>query len=530
MKKRLLLLGDDAIALGALQAGISGAYAYPGTPSTEIMEFIQKSPDAAQRGIHRVWSVNEKTAMEEALGMSYAGKRALVCMKHVGLNVAADPFVNSAITGVNGGVVVVVADDPSMHSSQNEQDSRFFARFAGIPSFEPANQQEAYEIMADAFDLSEAVKLPVLVRITTRLAHSRADVLVSDMMREENTVSYPDDPRQFTLLPVNARRNYDCLIEKRSELEVRASSSGYNRFLPGADRSLGIIASGIAFNYLMECFESTECVYPVLKISQYPVPDGLVLQLAEQCETILVVEEGDAFIEEMLKSVFLPENIRIKGRLDGTIKRTGEINVDVLAGVLDQPRKKGSAVPDFLAARPPALCKGCPHCDTYHFLNEAMKEYPGGRVFSDIGCYTLGALPPYNAIDTCVDMGASVTMAKGASDAGLFPSVAVIGDSTFTHSGLTGIVDAVTENSNITVLILDNDLVAMTGGQMSLGSGKLDKMVLGLGVEPEHVRIVVPLKNNHDENLAVLKEEIGYNGVSVIISQRQCIHKKQVTI
>ena len=267
MSNRKLLLGDEAIALGAIHAGLSGVYAYPGTPSTEITEFIQGNALARERGIHSRWSTNEKTAMEEALGMSFMGKRALVCMKHVGMNVCADPFVNSGMTGVNGGVVVLAADDPSMHSSQDEQDSRFYGKFAMIPTFEPSSQQEAYDMMAAAFDFSEQQKLPVLMRVTTRMAHSRAVVVVADEPRPQNELNYNAVAANWVLLPGNARKRNDHVTAQQAELEEAAANSTYNIYMEGHDRSLGIIASGIGFNYVNECFPGG-CPFPLLKVSQ----------------------------------------------------------------------------------------------------------------------------------------------------------------------------------------------------------------------------------------------------------------------
>jgi indolepyruvate ferredoxin oxidoreductase alpha subunit len=525
MGEKYLLLGDEAIAQGALDAGISGAYAYPGTPSTEILEYIQQAPMAKERDIHREWSSNEKTAMEAALGMSYAGKRVLVCMKHVGLNVAADPFVNSAITGANGGIVVVVADDPSMHSSQNEQDSRYYAEFAGIPFVEPAGQQEAYDMMLHCFALSEEMKLPVLMRITTRLAHSRADI-VRKPAQAEKEVHLPDDARQFTLLPANARRNYLALTEKQGELENAAESSIYNFYSEGQDRTRGILVTGLAGNYLREITDRHTLNHPVLHIRQYPVPSALVRKLHDSCEEILVLEEGMPFLEQKLRTL-IPGPKPVHGRLDGSLPRTGELNPNLVERALGLNVDTPYAASDTLKPRPPQLCRGCPHIDSYYFLNEALADRPGARVFSDIGCYTLGALPPFEAIHTCVDMGASITMAKGGADAGIDPSVAVIGDSTFTHSGMTGLLDAVYENTSMTILILDNDTTGMTGQQESMASGRLQQLCKGIGVEPEHVITVVPLKKNHAENVAILKTELDYNGVSVIIADRACIHVKR---
>ncbi len=519
--ERLVLLGDEAIAQGAIDGGISGVYAYPGTPSTEITEYIQRSKLARERKVHSDWSANEKTAMEAALGMSYAGKRALVCMKHVGLNVAADAFINAAITGVNGGLVILAADDPSMHSSQNEQDSRFYGKFARIPILEPANQQECYDMTYEAFEISEKFGLPVLMRVTTRLAHSRAGVDCRSA-KEQNKLAVPGDPTQFILLPGFARKRYKGLLAVQPELEINAGISGFNRLEEGADLSKGIIACGIAYNYYSEIARTYGLNYPVLKIGQYPVPVTMLQEMADMTTELILLEEGYPVIEEMLTGVLHSKYV-VSGRLDGTLQMDGELNPGLVARALSLELKEGNPVPEVVANRPPALCKGCSHIDMYNALGESLKKYSPGRVFSDIGCYTLGALAPYNAINSCVDMGASVTMAKGASDAGLRPAVAVIGDSTFTHSGMTGLLDAVTEQTPITVIISDNSTTGMTGGQKSHATDRLRAICIGLGVEEEHVIEINPLRKNHEENTEIISRELEYEGVSVIISRRECI-------
>ncbi len=516
MISKRLLLGDEAIALGAIHAGISGVYAYPGTPSTEITEFIQaNAPEVRSR-----WCTNEKTAMEAALGMSYAGKRALVCMKHVGMNVAADAFVNSAITGVNGGVVVLAADDPSMHSSQNEQDSRFYGKFAMIPTLEPSSQQEAYDMMPYAFALSEELKLPILMRVVTRLAHSRACVETTTPIAQ-NALNPDSERTHWVLLPGNARRQYASLVEKQPQLLSSAESSSYNKSCGEQKAKLGVVACGIAYNYVMEN-EPAKLGVPALKISQYPIPESAIKQLASQCDSLLIAEDGQPLVEEQVKSL-LGADYPIKGRLTGDLPRMGELTPDCVGEALGVKQEQIFAPAKNIVARPPALCQGCGHRDVYDALNKVAKEYADARIFGDIGCYTLGALPPFRAIDSCVDMGASITMAKGAADAGIHPAIAVIGDSTFTHSGMTGLLDAINDKSNITVIISDNLTTAMTGGQDSAGTNKFEAICLGLGVEPEHLHVVTPLPKNMEEITRIIRQEIDYNGVSVIIPRRECI-------
>lgn len=517
-----LLLGNEALAQGALDAGLSGAYAYPGTPSTEITAYLLRSREAAAQEIVCAWTANEKTALEAALGVSYAGKRAMATMKHVGLNVAADAFINSALTGVEGGLIINVADDPSMHSSQNEQDSRVYLDLAMMPCLEPADQQEAYDAPAIAFALSEKYKMPVLIRTLTRLSHSRATVEVGEPI-SRNAFGLPEDPKRFILLPALARKAYQKLLDLQPALLQEAEESPFTNYFEGSDHSLGLIACGIAYHYLREVV-GEDCPYPILKIGQYPMPEGLVERMMSSCEQVMLFEEGFPFLERRLRGFPARTSPEILGRLTGHLPRTGELNPRHVAKALgaELPAiREASTTP---APRPPALCPGCPHIDTSNALNAIIKESgENGRVFSDIGCYTLAALPPYNTVDTCVEMGASITMAKGAAAAGLHPAIALIGDSTFTHSGMTGLLDCINENANVTVVIVDNLTVAMTGGQNSSARNRLAQICEGLGVNPEHIRIIEPLPNKHDENVAIVREEVAYTGTSVIIAERECI-------
>ena len=521
--KDKILLGDEAVALGAIHAGLSGAYSYPGTPASEIMEFLIEASEEGRNFIAS-WSVNEKVAYEEALGVSFAGKRALVSMKHVGLNVAADPFMNSAITGANGGLLVAVADDPSMHSSQNEQDSRFYAQFAQVFCFEPSNHQEAYDMTRLAFDVSEDLGIPVMLRMVTRLSHSRSRIRARPA-REENSLRYGIS-RDWILLPVNARRRFKTLVEKQKDLLKLSNESGFNSLqINKQNTSLGIIASGIAHNYVLENYKDESKRPSILKISTYPLPEALIGTLVQHVETILVVEEGYPYIERNLKGIFGIIGKNIKGKLSGHLPMTGELTPEIVRHALEMESLEKLELGDFkLSARPPQLCSGCPHADTYKALNKALESYPDANVFSDIGCYTLGALPPYNAIHSCVCMGASIGMAKGGAEAGIYPSVAVIGDSTFAHSGLTPLLGAAAADANMTAIILDNATVAMTGGQPTFASGeKLVRMIEGLGVMKEHIRVIEPLPKNLEKNVQTIEEEIEHIGLSVIIASRECI-------
>lgn len=518
-----LILGNEAVAQGAIDAGIAGAFSYPGTPATEVFEYIADGP-WTQDGVSALWSANEKVAYEEALGMSYVGKRALVSMKHVGLNVAADPFVNSALTGTNGGLVLVVADDPGMHSSQNEQDSRYYGELAQIPVFEPSTQQAAYDLTRRAFSYSEEIGLPVMIRLVTRLAHSRANVALSppDGERPARPLASPD---HWTLVPAVARRRFQRLVELQKRLLEDSEGSSANRLTLAGPR--GVIAAGLAHNYVMEVLDGGGDV-SILQLEHYPLPVSLIRELVGHCQEVLIAEDGYPFVERRLNGLLGVPGKAIKGRLTGDLPATGELTPDALAAALGRPRSAAPPGLADLAARPPQLCRGCPHADSFKAIVEATAGYAHPLMFSDIGCYTLGVLPPYRAVHSCVDMGASIAMAHGAAQAGLKPVICTIGDSTFAHSGMTPLIGAARSNADMTVFILDNSTVAMTGAQSSLASGeRLLDVLRGLGVTPEHLHVIEPLPKNHARNVELVKQEIEYPGLSVIVAARPCIHLKR---
>jgi len=521
------LMGNEAIALGALHAGLSSAYAYPGTPSTEIMESFQAWKEEGRPGLPgdlvAEWCANEKTAYESALGASFAGRRVMVSMKHVGLNVAMDPFVNSALVKINGGLVVVVADDPGMHSSQDEQDSRLLADFARMPCHEPADQQEAYDLTRAAFDFSEAHNVPVLLRITTRLAHSRS-LVETRPGRAPNPVRKAADPKSWILMPAIARARWKSLLERQAAFLEASEKSATLRI---ASKKLGIIACGIGRQYLLENLADLEASLgeapSTLFVNSYPLPEGKVRSLAAKVERILVLEDGYPFVEDRMLGVF-GAPVPVAGRRSGALPLDGELSPDLVRTALSLAPREGYATSLTLPGRPPQLCQGCPHADSLTALNEAIGGFPNRAVTSDIGCYTLGALPPYNAVESCVDMGASVGMARGAASAGLGPVVAVIGDSTFYHSGLTNLIDAVSHKTDMTLLILDNDTTGMTGAQPTIApSSRLKPLLEGAGVDPAHIRVVRAHRNDHVANVAVLREELAHAGPSVVVFVRECI-------
>ncbi len=518
----MIVLGDEAVALGALDGGISSAYGYPGTPSTEIMEYLQEVREKKGKP-YAVWCSNEKTAYEEALGASYAGKRVLVTMKHVGLNVAADAFMNSALLEIKGGLVLAVADDPSMHSSQNEQDSRYFADFARIICLEPVNQQQAYDMTKGAFALSEEMGVPVMIRLVTRLSHSRAAISRGDSLRE-NPLEKAPNKMNWMLLPANARRLWNDLMARQAAFKGRSEETDMNPLSLEEGAKTGIITSGLAYNYFME--NRPEMAGPVshLHVGFYPYPEEKIRTLAASVDKLIILEEGVPFIERYLRGI-LPQSKDISGRIDGAAPLTGELNPDNVRSILGlKPREFAADVDKGLASRPPQLCKGCPHEDTYSFITEARKAFEDSICTSDIGCYALGALPPYSACETIICMGASITAAKGAAEAGSRAVCAVIGDSTFFHSGMTGLVDCVSHQAPVTVVIVDNETVGMTGGQETiLPSSRLEKVVLGLGIEKEHLHVVHTHRKEHQNNVEIMKKEMAYQGPSVIIAARDCI-------
>jgi indolepyruvate ferredoxin oxidoreductase alpha subunit len=518
-----VLLGDEAVAWGAAHSGLTAGYSYPGTPATEIMESLQHIASAHGRPV-AAWCANEKTAYEAALGVSFAGKRSLVSMKHVGLNVAADPFVNSAIVSVNGGLVVAVADDPGMHSSQNEQDTRFFADFARTLCLEPADQQQAYDMTRAAFDLSERFHLPVVVRLVTRLAHSRAVVTVGTE-RAENPGAKAPEPASWILLPSNARRQWQRLLLRQPEMRAWSESCAYNTLQQHPKRrDLAVITCGIARNYFIENLDDLDVPPSHLHLGAYPLPVEKIRALVKDVAAVLVLEDGYPFVEERLRGL-LPATLRVRGKLSGHLPPDGELDADVVRPALGLAARSGVAIDGLsLPGRPPQLCGGCPHRDAYLALNHVVRDFATGVVTSDIGCYTLGALPPYGAIESCVCMGASVGMARGAADAGLGPAVAVIGDSTFLHSGMTPLLDAVAADADMTLLILDNEATAMTGGQPSLvPSSRLADIVRGLGVADEHLHVLRAHPTQEKHNEQILRQEMDHHGLSVIILVRECV-------
>jgi len=533
MKK--LLSGNEALALGAYHAGISVAAAYPGTPSTEILESIAQFDD-----VYAEWSTNEKVAMEVGLGAAYAGVRVLVSLKQVGLNVASDPFMAASITGIDGGMVVVCADDPGAHSTQNEQDNRHYAKLAKVPMLEPGDSQEAYDLMACAFDISEEFDTPVLVRTTTRISHSKSLVEVNrDRKAPAGEPTFKHDLQKYVMLPGHARLRRPLMEERLVKLAAYAETFPHNKVVWG-ERHLGVVTSGVAYQYAREVFPKAS----FLKLGMtYPLPHNLLHQFADKVDRVIVVEELDPFLEENIQAM----GIEVTGK--EFIPRVGELNSCIVeeagrrAGLVIEPSlRQETELPQGLPGRPPLLCPGCPHTGMFFVLNtigqrDKLLDSSGKAqkeskliITGDIGCYTLAAYPPLRAMDTTACMGASIGQALGMEKAGVGTKViAVIGDSTFMHSGITGVVDGVYNKAQITIVILDNSTTAMTGHQDHPGTGisaqgkktkavELERLVRGIGVDDVKVVDAFDMKALR----AAVRSSLDSPELSIVIVRGMC--------
>ena len=521
---RQFLSGNEAVARAAWDAGVRVAAAYPGTPSTEILEVLARFPD-----LYTEWSVNEKVSLEVALGASMVGARALCAMKHVGLNVASDALMTLAVTGVEGGLVIVVADDVGMSSSQNEQDSRFWGRFAHLPVFEPADSQEAYTLTRAAFALSEQFRTAVIVRLTTRICHVKGAVTAGEREVIEPT-GFEKDPPRWVMVPGHAKPRLPLMFDREAALREAAETSEFNVLETGTDTRVGFVTSGPAGMHVLEAFPDA----PVLRLGfSYPPPLERIRALAAQVDRLVVVEETEPLLETELKAV----GIDCHGK--DILPRLGELPPSILTPAIgrllrgEAPIEVDRPAPQPVFPRPPTLCVACPHLGVYYTLSQLRNVIISG----DIGCYTLGAGHPWNALDTCISMGASMGMAlgmdkgRGAKDANK-KIVAVIGDSTFMHMGMQGLLDITYNGGNVTILLLDNRTVGMTGGQDNPASGRdihgmeaprVDFVQLceALGVRSERIRKVDPYEL--PTLFKALREETKIEGPSVIITDRPCV-------
>ena len=516
---KTLMLGNEAVARGLWEAGCSFASSYPGTPSTEITEAVAKYSE-----VYAEWAPNEKVATEAAFGACLAGHRSFCAMKHVGLNVAADPLFTIAYTGVNAGMIIAVADDAGMHSSQNEQDSRHYAKSSKVPMLEPSDSAEALEFTKLAYEISEKFDTAVLLKMCTRVSHSQSVVETGE--RVETVKEYAKNPQKYIMMPGNAKRRHPVVEERTAALTEFAENTEINRVFDGSDKSMGIITASTSFQYVKEVFGDR---YPVLKLGMaWPMPVKKIRDFAASVDKVIVVEELDAFIEEHCRNI----GVEVQGK--SIFPCIDELSQNKVAEALGVKVHHGEALDEAIPARPPVMCAGCPHRGLFYTLAKNKLT-----VLGDIGCYTLGAVPPLAAIDTTICMGASVSGLHGFNKSGSGESegktVAVIGDSTFMHSGITGLVNIAYNDSNSTVIILDNSITGMTGHQQNPTTGynlkgdsaakiNLEELCRAVGIN--RVRVVDPY--NLAECETVIKEELAVNEPSVIISRRPCALLKYV--
>lgn len=520
------MLGNGAIARGLLESGIDVASGYPGTPSSEILATLAAF---APGRFHIEWSVNEKVAMEVAAGASWAGARSVCTMKHVGLNVAADPFMTLSHTGVNGGLVVICADDPACHSSQNEQDSRVYAKFSKVPCLDPQSPQEAKDMVAYAYAFSEKHQMPVVLRPTTRISHAKSDIEVNEIAPREKKIEFVKNPERFVVLPKHTRVLLKKLNAKQEAIIKELAVSPWNRMELKKGAKLGIISSGVASTYVEEALETLGTPVSYLKIGAYPIDPSLIQKFAENVKRILVIEELTPFVEEHVR-MYADD---VLGKMTGDVPHEGEFDTLMVANIIrkvaGKPLLENREVRlEFeLPARPPAMCPGCPHRATFYALKSVFKD---DAIFaSDIGCYTLGT--QLGAVDTCICMGASITIASGLSHSGVKNKVACsIGDSTFLHTGIPGLINAVYNKANITVVILDNRTTAMTGHQPHPATGmtilgepsteiSLEALVKSCGVPS--LQVIDPL--DLETAKAAFKKAYETDGVKVIIARQPCV-------
>jgi indolepyruvate ferredoxin oxidoreductase alpha subunit len=538
--RKLFLLGNEAAVRGALEGSVSVVSTYPGTPSSEIGNVFYKI--AREAGVYFEFSSNEKVALEVSVAAAAAGLRSFVFMKHVGLNVAADSLMSAVYTGVRGGMIVLSADDPSMHSSQNEQDNRIMARLAGIPLLEPSNPQEVKDLMKFGFDLSEQFKIPVLMRTTTRISHMRGIVNLYSLVRGKEKGLFNKDPNQFIVIPSYVKKMRKELIEKLVKIEQKTNNSSLNRTIDRGGKDLGIITSGSSFNYVMDVVSENNLKVKILKLTfSYPFPEKLVLGFINSVDNILVSEEVEPVMEKEVLAIIGKYNIKKKvhGKLDGTLPRIYEYNPDIIsvgmAKIVDKEliKRKKMSTDLPLPLRPAVLCPGCPHRATYFALKKAIKKLKLKEeeiiYSSDIGCYALALQPPYKMADYSISMGSSLGIGCGFSKATNQKVISFIGDSTFFHAGISPLVNAVHNKNQILLIVLDNRTTGMTGGQANPGMPvdgmgnsapevSIEKIARGVGAGL--VKTIDPVDLKEAEE--VFKEALKFEGVAVVITKHPC--------
>ncbi len=520
-RAELLLSGNEAIARGAYEAGVAVAAGYPGTPSSEILESLAQYDNE----VYCEWAPNEKAAIEVATGASWVSARSMATMKHVGLNVAADPLMTLSYVGTGGGLVVVVADDPGMYSSQNEQDSRNYARFAKIPMFEPSDSQEAKDFVIAAFELSEKFNTPVILRSSTRISHGKSVVKPGKRKVSPKKIEFLKNPPKYVAVPSYARKMRERMEKRLARLRLYVNKCSQNQII-SSGKEVGVVASGVAFQYAREEFKEAS----LLKLGlSYPFPDDLIKEFAHNYQELIVIEELDNFLEEHIRSL----GIKTKGRK--YFPGLGELNPDRVAQGHRRLKNNGALIKEkkvdendvSLPARPPMFCPGCPSRGLFYALSKIDCVVSG-----DIGCYSLGVFPPYERLDTILCMGAGITIAQGMNKAGLKdkPVIGIIGDSTFFHSGITGLLELSYNKGISTIVIVDNRATAMTGLQEHPGTGRTLMREKTYTAHPEDFARACGIKNIHiidpldfEQTLKVLKKEVKKEAASVIISRRACV-------
>lgn len=538
---KLFLLGNEAAVRGALEGGVSVTSTYPGTPSSEIGDVFYKI--AREAGVYFEFSSNEKVALEVSTAAAAAGLRSFVFMKHVGLNVAADSFMSTVYTGVRGGMIVLSADDPSMYSSQNEQDNRIMARLAGIPLLEPSNPQEVKDLMKFGFDLSEQFKIPVLMRTTTRISHMRGIVNLGTIIQGKKKGYFKKDPSQFIVAPAYVVKMRKELIEKLNQIEEKTENSPLNKIIDTGGKEIGIITSGSVYNYVMDVVGENNLKVKILKLTfSYPFPEKLVLDFINSVDNILVAEEVEPVMEKEILTIIGKYNIKKKvcGKLDGTLPRIYEYNLDIvsigMAKIVDKELIKREKFSTKLSSplRSAVLCPGCPHRATYFALKKAIKKLKLKEeeiIYStDIGCYALGLEPPYKMGDYCISMGSSLGIGCGFSKATNQKIISFIGDSTFFHAGIPPLVNAVHNWDKILLVVMDNMITGMTGGQNNPGVPidgmgnpapeiSIEKIARRVGAGLVKTIDPVVLKKTEE----IFKEALQFEGVAVIITKHPCV-------
>lgn len=535
--ERLVLLGNEAVSRGIVEAGVAGVFTYPGTPSSEIPGTLYKAQGILKKmgyDLYLEWSTNEAVALEAAYGFSFSGQRTVFICKHVGLNVAADAFMTLVNTGVKGGLVLIVAEDPQMHSSQNEQDNRWYAKMSNAPVFEPSDAQESKDMLKDAFLLSEKFETPVIFRTVTRIAHSRSDVTLDPITfpKKQEDISLEIDPSRFVCVPKSARENKQRMLKVIKDITQYLSSSSWNYLEEGKNTDFVFLTCGSAYNYLKEVLNSLDLDHPIFKVGiSHPFPRHQIGQVLNKFSnsTIVVVEEADPVLELFVKELAYDVNFQgqIKGREEGVTPKFGELTTRIVWSGLMNIMKFKDIPPEIplngtelIFTRPPALCPGCPHRATFYALNKAAPKRH--RIVStDIGCYTLGASPPLSAGHVVICMGSSIGVGSGISHiAGQKdPIIAIIGDSTFWHTGLPGLANAIYHNSNMLVLAVDNSATAMTGFQPN-PSEMISIEAAAKGLSADYVATTDAY--NPKEAIKIMKEAISHDGISVVVSRGEC--------